>query len=86
MRKIRDIKIYIKKDEETSAFIAVCDEIGLALEDKSYTMLLKRIRKIVLKIAKKKNINCTSVKIIDHTDILKDRAKKGNRKAYLRGA
>ena len=38
-----DIKINITWDEEASVYIAVCDEIGLALESESYDNLIKRV-------------------------------------------
>ena len=78
------VEISIKLDSEASVFIAVCDEIGLALEDRSYTTLLKRVKEAVPEMARENNINCSSVKIIDDTNIIEERAKKGNREAYLR--
>ncbi len=78
------VEIRIKQDSEASVFIAVCDEIGLALEDRSYTTLLKRVKEAVPEMARENNINCSSVKIIDDTNIIEERAKKGDREAYLR--
>ena len=78
------IELKIKWDEEASVFVAVCDEICLALEDKSYTTLLKRVKEAVPEMAKENNIECPAIKIIDETNIIKKRAKTGNREAYLR--
>ena len=78
------IDIIIKWDEETSVFIAICDEIGLALEDKSYTTLLKRIKKAVPEMAKENNTYCSAIRVIDETHIIEERAKRGDREAYLR--
>ena len=77
------VEISIKLDSEASVFIAVCDEIGLALEDKSYTTLLKRVKEAVPEMAKENNIECSAIKIINETNIIEERAKKGNREAYL---
>ena len=78
------VEISIKLDSEASVFIAVCDEIGLALEDKSYTTLLKRVKEAVPEMARDNNIDCSAIKIVDKTNIIKERAKTGNREAYLR--
>ena len=78
------VEISIKQDSEASVFIAVCDEIGLALEDRSYTTLLKRVKEAVPEMAKENNIDCSAIKIIDETNIIEERAKKGNHEAYLR--
>ena len=78
------VEISIKLDSEASVFIAICDEIGLALEDKSYTTLLKRVKEAVPEMARDNNIDCSAIKIVDKTNIIKERAKTGNREAYLR--
>jgi hypothetical protein len=68
------IEISIIQDSEASVFIAVCDEIGLALEDKSYTTLLKRVKEAVPEMARDNNIDCSAIKIVDKTNIIKERA------------
>lgn len=79
-----EIIINIKRDKEASVYIAVCDEIGLALEDKSFTTLLKRVRDAVPEMAKENNVDCSNAIIIDDTDVIHQRGKKGNREAFLR--
>jgi len=55
-----DIKINITWDEEASVYIAVCDEIGLALESESYDNLIKRVMDAVSELIEFNKINCTS--------------------------
>ncbi|MBP3805496.1 MAG: DUF1902 domain-containing protein [Oribacterium sp.] len=55
-----DIKINITWDEEASVYIAVCDEIGLALESESYDNLIKRVMDAVPELIEFNKINCTS--------------------------
>ena len=42
-----DIVISVKWDEEAAVYIAICDDIGLALESESYDNLLQRVKDAV---------------------------------------
>lgn len=41
------MQIFVSRDEETSVWIAECEEIGLVLESESYDVLIERIHTAV---------------------------------------
>ena len=57
-----NINISIKWDEEAQVYIAICDDIGLALESASYDNLLKKVQDAVPELLSLNNISgCTSI-------------------------
>ncbi len=57
-----NIIITIKWDEEASVYIAICDEIGLALESESYDTLINRVKDAVPELLELNNLQgCTSI-------------------------
>lgn len=57
-----NIIISVRWDDEASVYIAVCDEIGLALESESYDKLIQRVRDAVPELLELNGISgCTSM-------------------------
>ena len=57
-----NINISIKWDEEAQVYIALCDDIGLALESASYDELINRVRNAVPELLSLNNISgCSSI-------------------------
>ena len=62
---IMNINISVKWDEEAQVYIAICDDIGLALESGSYDELIKRAQKAVPELLSLNNIQgCTSMSFL----------------------
>ncbi len=62
MGGVMNIIITIKWDEEASVYIAICEDIGLALESESYDRLIQRVKDAVPELLELNNIHgCTSV-------------------------
>ncbi len=57
-----NIIINIKWDNEASVYIAICDELGLALESESYDDLIQRVKDAVPELLELNHIQgCTSM-------------------------
>lgn len=57
-----NIAINVKWDSEASVYYAVCDELGLGLEDESYDKLIRRVEDAVPELLELNNIeDCTAV-------------------------
>ena len=63
---VMDIKINITWDDEASVYIAVCDEIGLALESESYDKLIERVINAVPELIELNKIDCSSYSFLTH--------------------
>ena len=61
------IDINILWDDEAKVWIAICNEIGLALESKSYDVLLGRVRLAAPEMAELNRIDYTDFNIITMT-------------------
>ena len=60
-----NIIVNIKWDDEASVYIAICDEIGLALESESYDDLVQRVRDAVPELLELNNIHgCQSMSFL----------------------
>lgn len=60
-----NINIIIKWDEEAQVYIAVCDEIGLALESASYDNLINKVKDAVPELLSLNKIQgCTSMSFL----------------------
>ena len=55
-----DLKVIITWDEDASVYVALCDEIGLALESESYDKLIERVMNTVPELIELNKINCSS--------------------------
>ena len=62
---IMDIKVNISWDEEASVYVAVCDQIGLALESDSYDSLIQRVKEAAPEMMELNNIQgCTTLSFL----------------------
>ncbi len=53
---LNNLNITIKWDDEAAVYIAVCDDIGLALESESYDKLIQRVKDAVPELLELNNI------------------------------
>lgn len=51
----KGINVDIIKDDEAGVWVAICDEIGIAMESDSYEELVKRVEKAVLELKRLNN-------------------------------
>ena len=55
-----DLKVNITWDEEALVYVAICDDIGLALESKSYDKLIERVMNAVPELIEANKLECAS--------------------------
>ncbi len=53
-----ELKVNVSWDEEASVYVALCDEIGLALESESYDKLVERVISTVPELIELNKIEC----------------------------
>ena len=61
---MRMVGINIFWDDEACVWVAISDEIGLALESESYDTLLQRIQVAAPEMAECNNVECKSLNIL----------------------
>lgn len=63
--RIMNLCINITWDDEASVYVAICDEIGLALESESYDRLLCRVKDAIPELLEINHIgNCSSISFL----------------------
>ena len=58
------IRIDVAWDDEAKVWIALCDEIGLALESESYDELVKRVTIAAPEMAELNHMPCNTITIL----------------------
>ena len=58
------ISVKIMWDSEAEVWVAICDEIGLALESESYDTLLKRVQIAAPEMAEANHVKCNSLDVL----------------------
>lgn len=75
-----DIIVKVMWDEEAEVWIAICDDLGLALESESYDRLIDRVIEAAPEMAQLRSLECTSINIstCDHRYLIDPHKNRSN--------